>query len=170
MANNASKFAYYKRLRADQKRIYDKSDLVDAIRLKQSGRFSLVLCDLRLALKRDNNPLVKSASQRIISGLCTIFSIPNIKVKVLSRRPSKSWGEMHGLYEADEDKMPVLTVWMRTAKRKNPVAFKTFLRTLVHEFMHHMDFAYFKFNDSFHTAGFYKRESSLLKQLMSAID
>ena len=86
----------------------------------------------------------------------------------MAKRPSKSWGEMHGLYEYDEesDTHPVLTVWMRTAQRKQPVAFKTFLRTVVHEFMHHLDFAHLKLEDSFHTEGFYKRENNLVKILI----
>jgi len=48
------------------------------------------------------------------------------------------------------------------------VAFRTFLRTLLHEFCHHLDYECYKLHDSFHTEGFYKRESSLLKQLLPA--
>ena len=55
---------------------------------------------------------------------------------------------------------------MRTARRKQVVAFRTFLRTLLHEFCHHLDYECYKLHDSFHTEGFYKRESSLLKQLL----
>jgi hypothetical protein len=59
-----------------------------------------------------------------------------------------------------------ITLWMRTAKMKRPVAFKTFLRTLLHELGHHLDYEHFKLADSFHTEGFYKRESSLFYQLL----
>ena len=55
---------------------------------------------------------------------------------------------------------------MRTAQRKQVVAFKTFLRTLLHEIGHHLDYELLELEDSLHTEGFYKRESSLFRQLV----
>jgi hypothetical protein len=55
---------------------------------------------------------------------------------------------------------------MRTAKQRRVVAFRTFLRTLLHEVGHHVDYTLLKLPDSFHTEGFYKRESSLFHQLV----
>jgi hypothetical protein len=46
------------------------------------------------------------------------------------------------------------------------VVFRTFLRTLLHEVCHHLDYDLLRLPDSFHTEGFYKRESSLLKQIL----
>ena len=54
---------------------------------------------------------------------------------------------------------------MRTAKRKQVVAVKTFLRTLLHELCHHLDYTLLELDDSFHTEGFFRRESSLFTQL-----
>jgi hypothetical protein len=48
------------------------------------------------------------------------------------------------------------------------VAFKTFLRTLLHEICHHLDYALLHLRDSLHTDGFYKRESSLFYQIGAA--
>jgi len=48
------------------------------------------------------------------------------------------------------------------------VKFRTFLRTLLHELGHHLDYEMLGLPDSFHTEGFYKRESSLLRQLLGA--
>jgi hypothetical protein len=45
------------------------------------------------------------------------------------------------------------------------VAFKTFLRTLLHELCHHLDYALLNLRDSLHTQGFYQRESSLFAAL-----
>jgi hypothetical protein len=56
-------------------------------------------------------------------------------------------------------------VWMRTAAFGRVVAFRTFLRTLIHELCHHLDFTYLELPHSFHTEGFFKRESSLVHQL-----
>ena len=39
-------------------------------------------------------------------------------------------------------------------------------RTALHEFCHHLDYELLRFPDSFHTDGFYKRESGLLHRLM----
>lgn len=55
---------------------------------------------------------------------------------------------------------------MRTAKRRQVVAFRTFLRTLLHEFCHHLDYDCLGLKDSFHTQGFYQRESSLISQVL----
>jgi hypothetical protein len=52
---------------------------------------------------------------------------------------------------------------MRTAKRGQVVAFRTFLRTLLHEVCHHLDYTYFQLRESYHTEGFFQRESSLFR-------
>ncbi len=160
------KFSYYRNLSASQKRIYDKSDAIKSLPLPQSNRFQVVAQDLKKSLEADDKPATQTATSRLISGLCTVYGVPKIKTKVLAKRPSKKWGELHGLYEAEEGETTIITVWMRTAKRKQVVAYKTFLRTVLHEFIHHLDFQRYKLRDSFHTEGFYKRESSLLKQLL----
>ena len=57
---------------------------------------------------------------------------------------------------------------MRTAKKQQVVAFKSFLRTLVHEVAHHLDYELYLLEETFHTEGFYKRESSLANALLAA--
>ena len=59
----------------------------------------------------------------------------------------------------------MITVWMRTAKNKKIVAYRSFLRTVLHELCHHLDYELLGLKDSLHTEGFFKRESSLFKQL-----
>jgi hypothetical protein len=54
---------------------------------------------------------------------------------------------------------------MRTAKQQRVVAFRTFLRTLLHEMCHHIDYTLYGLAESFHTEGFFRRESSLVRQL-----
>jgi hypothetical protein len=58
-----------------------------------------------------------------------------------------------------------IKVWMITAKRGQVVAFKTYLRTLLHEIGHHLDYTLLRLTESFHTDGFYRRESSLFHQI-----
>ncbi len=166
----SKKFSYYRKLSAAQKRIYDKSDAITRVKLPAPERFHPAIIALQSGLEREDREMVADAASRIVGGLCIVFNVPKIKVKVLSKRPSGRWGELHGLYESGEGQGITLTVWMRTAERKDVVAFKTFLRTIVHEFMHHLDYHLIKLDDSFHTAGFYKRENSLAKGLMKGIE
>ena len=89
-------------------------------------------------------------------------------MRVLAQRPADDTGELHGLYEPDDAGTPArITVWMRTAARKDVVAFKTFLRTLIHELCHHLDYELYKMPETFHTEGFYKRESTLVAALLA---
>ena len=75
----------------------------------------------------------------------------------------------NGRYEPDDPRKPAhIPVWMRTAARKDVVAFKTFLRTLIHELCHHLDYELHELSETFHTEGFYKRESALTSALLRA--
>jgi hypothetical protein len=160
-------FAYYKRLTASQKRAYDKSDAVTSVKIPNASELHHLITALEAALKNEDRKKVEILSQKIVSALTTGLKIPAIRVKVLAVRPHDSGGELHGLYNPDTRKLhAIVNVWMRTAKQKRVVAFRTFLRTLLHEFCHHLDYEYFKFSYSFHTEGFYKRESSLFHQLV----
>ena len=61
---------------------------------------------------------------------------------------------------------PVTSVWMRTARKDQVVKFRTFLRTLVHELCHHLDYEHLDLAETFHTQGFYARESTLVRELL----
>src|ERR1700687_1255065 len=63
---------------------------------------------------------------------------------------------------------PLIVLWMRTARRHDVVKPRTFLRTLMHELGHYLDYALLKLGDSYHTIGFYQRESFLLRTLCPA--
>jgi hypothetical protein len=160
-------FAYYRRLTASQKRAYDKSDAVTSVKIPNASELHPLVDAIETALKNEDRKKIAILSQKLVSALTTRLKIPPIRVKVLTVRPHNSGGELHGLYNPDTRKLhAIVNVWMRTAKQKRVVAFRTFLRTLLHEFCHHLDYEYFKFSYSFHTEGFYKRESSLFHQLV----
>ena len=169
MIPGGKKYSYYRKLSAGQKCVYDKSDAVPGLALPQAGRFRSCTADLRRGLEKEDKRTTQAAAQRMISGLCEVLEIPCASIKVLAKRPSRSGGELHGLYEREEGVTPQLTVWMRTAERKRVVAFKTFLRTLIHEFIHHVDYDLLALDDSFHTEGFFKRESSVVNQLLQNV-
>jgi hypothetical protein len=96
-----------------------------------------------------------------------MLGLPPVRVEVLAARPHARWGELHGLYTAERGRTPRIQLWMRTAKQKRVVAFRTFLRTLLHEVGHHVDYTGLRLAESYHTEGFYKRESSLFHQLVT---
>ena len=161
-------FAYYSRLTRSQQRIYRRSDEIATIPLPQAAPLHPLVEELAEALKNEDRRKIEALSQELISALTARLKVPPVQVEVLSARPSKDWGELHGLYTPAEGRKPGrVTVWMRTAKHRRVVAFRTFLRTLLHELCHHLDYELLGLEETFHTEGFYKRESSLFHQLVS---
>jgi len=161
-------FAYYARLSPSRQRTYRRSDAIVALPPPAGLAAGPMVVAIREALARDARPAVESACQRLIDALAAGYRVPPIRMRVLAKRPADSGGELHGLYEPGEARTPArITVWMRTAQRKDVVAFRTFLRTLVHELCHHLDYEMYALPETFHTEGFYKRESSLANALFA---
>ncbi|MDH5203099.1 MAG: hypothetical protein OEW69_07565 [Nitrospirota bacterium] len=160
-------FKYYKRLTASQRRVYDKSDEVTSVVIPKASELYPVVHMIEEALFREDKGEIEIFCQKLVSSLTTRLKTPSIQIKVLAVRPHNAYGELHGLYNPSNRKTSaMITVWMRTAQLKKVAAFRTFLRTLLHELCHHLDYEYFRFPHSFHTEGFYKRESSLFHQLV----
>lgn len=160
-------FAYYHNLNQQQRRTYDRSDAIAEVPLPGAAALSTQVDAVAQALSRDDRGAVQRALQQLCDALTAALKVPPLRLKALAARPSEDWGELQGLYEAgDDDNAAQITVWMRTAQRKQPVAFRTFLRTFLHELCHHLDFELFKLDDTFHTEGFFKRESHLFHQLV----
>ncbi len=160
-------FSYYRRLTRAQQRVYQQSDGVAAIRLPGAKDLRPLADALAAALASEDRARVQSAADRLLAGMTAALKVPPLRTQVLAVRPSKSWGELHGLYTpAGQGRVACVTLWMRTAQRHQTVKFRTFLRTLLHELGHHLDYELLGLRDSFHTEGFYKRESSLLHQLL----
>ena len=159
-------FSYYDRLSARGQAIYRKSSAVAEIRLPRPELLQPVVGVLREALAADRRPLVEEAARRLVDGLSAMLETPPVRVELLAVRPSRSWGELHGLYTIEDGAPPVIQIWMRTARHRRVVAFRTFLRTLLHEVVHHLDYSLLRLPESFHTEGFFKRESSLFRQLV----
>lgn len=161
-------FAYYDRLSAARKRIYRKSDAITSLGFPAGIAVGPLVDRIAAALAQGDARAVQSACQQLTDMLVAGYRVPPIRVRVLARRPSDDYGELHGLYEPGEGRVRAsITVWMRTAKRQQVVAFKSFLRTLVHEVTHHLDYELFLLEETFHTEGFYQRESSLANALLS---
>ena len=160
-------FDYYNRLSARRQSVYRQSDAIIAVNLPDAEVLRPPALALVETLKSENRTAVQRLSQQITDGIVGQLQVPPLRIHVLAVRPSADWGELHGLYLPEEDgKTAKIQLWMRTAKHKRVVAFKSYLRTLLHEICHHLDYELYKFPETFHTEGFYNRESSLFHQLV----
>jgi hypothetical protein len=158
-------FPYYARLSARDKKTYRASDAIATVELPDAEGLRPVVAELERALAAEDRRGVEAACRRIADGICARLAVPAVRVRVLAARPTGDFGELHGLYEPEPPPARV-TLWMRTAARRRVVAFRSFLRTLVHELLHHLDYELYRFEETFHTEGFFQRESSLARRLL----
>jgi len=161
-------FAYFDRLSAASKRTYLSSDRIARVELPDVARLMPLASLVAPPLEAASVGGVREACQRLVDEMNAQLATPPVTVKVLERRPANSDYELQGLYEPDEvaGGTARITVWMRTAKKENVVKFRTFLRTLLHEVCHHLDYELYKLDETFHTEGFYARESALMRELL----
>lgn len=155
---------WWRRLPDGQRREYERSDAITRVPLRHSEALSAAVIELDASLRGDDLHGTDRASQLLATRICHGLEVPGVRVRVEGVRPHDQRGELHGLYTpgngTGHDR---ILVWMRTAKRGDVVRTKTFLRTLLHEVCHHLDFVLFSLPNSFHSRGFYQRESSLLR-------
>ncbi len=148
--------------RTDQ-RLWARSNAVSAIRVPRVANLTALALRIADALATGERLRVQAASQALLDAFCRALGVQPLRVAVGGTRPTNDYGELHGLYRpgaaGGRDRVDV---WMHTARRGQVVAFKTFLRTLLHELCHHLDYEHLKLSGSPHTEGFYKRESSLV--------
>ena len=158
-------FAYYSRLSKRDRAIYRRSDRVTEIVLPEPERLRPFAAAVREAIGDEDRRAVQRAVNALASATLDALSVPRVKVRVLAVRPSNATSELHGLYEREEGETALIRVWMKTAAKAQVVKYRTFLRTFLHELCHHLDYDHLELADSFHTEGFFKRESSLMRQL-----
>ncbi len=157
------------RLTPLQQRIYDRSAAIAAIPLTPTPQLFEATQALDAALSQDDHPRVELLAQTIVNQICWRLGVRTVRVQVQGVRPSNRRGELHGLYTQYNggSRDDSIQVWMRTAKRGQVVAFRTFLRTLLHEVCHHLDYVHLHLRESYHTEGFFQRESSLFRVIVS---
>ena len=161
-----ARFAYYERLRPRQRAVYRKSDAIKALPLPDAAALAAHIPEIEAGLREDDRRRTQKATHQLVKGICTALGVTPVTLRVLAKRPSNATSELHGLYEREEGKRAIIRVWMRTAAYERPVALRTFVRTVLHEVCHHLDFEKLELPDSYHTEGFFRRESSLARQLL----
>lgn len=160
-------FEYYKRLSAKQKETYRKSDAIGSVKVPAAAELLPLVAHLEASLSSGKRLATAKAANALVVALCRQLEVPDVRVTVRTVRPEISGGELHGLYTfAKKGAAATIQVWMKTAAHERVVRFRTFLRTVLHEVIHHLDVTLLGLDDSFHTEGFFKRESSMARQLL----
>jgi hypothetical protein len=140
---------------------YERSNSIETIEKK---RFKKSLFSKLLEAKEDEGSRQKAA-QALVDDLCKQYKINSPKVYVTERpRRSSGGGQTYGYYRHGGGVKDSIVIYNTTAKTGKKVSIKSFADTLLHEFVHHYDTRYLKI-ETMHTAGFYKRISSLKESL-----
>jgi hypothetical protein len=160
--------AYTESLSATSKRTYRKSDSIERVEVPDIEALAPLAAAVQPLLESGDRAGTQRACQALIDALNARLGTPPVRVHIFERRPHNAGGELHGLYEPDEVTGGVarISVWMRTARKEQVVRFRTFLRTLMHELCHHLDYELYKLPETFHTRGFYARENTLFRELL----
>jgi hypothetical protein len=153
---------WWEKLPAAQRREYERSTAIARVPLRASPVLRSAVETLERVLRADLRNETEEAAAHLVSLICRDLGVPSVAIRVEGVRPHDAGGELHGLYRSSSGGSSIV-VWMRTAKRRDVVATRTFLRTLLHEVCHHLDISLLDLPSSYHTPGFYRRESSLFR-------
>ena len=166
------RLSFYRRLSAEQKREYDRSDARKSLPLASDVALGATANEIVAALESGSTKRVAAVAQRLSDGICAALAARSRarassqpRIKVLRTRPRRGQSEFHGLYTRFVNGDCEIRVWMLTAAHGQIVKPRTFLRTLLHEICHHVDMTLLDLPSSLHTLGFHARESSLLRAL-----
>lgn len=160
--------AFFYRLSSRAQRTYLKSDSVAGFDYVPTTTARNSLDALMRVLETGNLAATTTCARTLTAEICRGLMTPPVNVEVRGVRPRNTRSELHGLfypYDPRLRRQPYIVLWMRTAQRHDVVKPKTFVRTLMHEIGHYLDYALLRLEDSYHTQGFFKRESSLVRAL-----
>lgn len=152
-----------------EKRAYQLSNALLAVEFAVTPSMRQKVEELARWLAAGDKTGVREATQEILDLLCDAAGIPRAELKLKDTAYAKFRGgravwKLYGTCDRDG----TITVAFRTAVRRQVFAFKTFLTTAVHEFMHHYDARRLRLAASFHTSGFYRRVRDVRDRLLSA--
>ena len=159
---------FFYRLSPRAQRCYLKSDAIATFELKPSAPALALVEALLEALGSGALATINHAAQALTEELCRLLGVTAVSVEVRGVRPHNQRGELHGIFYP-RARPPRIILWMRTARRHDIVKPKTFVRTLLHELGHYLDYALLKLDDSYHSSGFFKRESFLVRVLYPSL-
>ena len=94
---------WWKRLPADERREYERSNAISEVPLPPHEGFPKVILALVEALTAEDAAEVQRVSNVLVRGICRTLKTTRAVVRVASDRPHNAGGELHGLYEPGED-------------------------------------------------------------------
>jgi hypothetical protein len=161
--------AFFYRLPVRMQRCYLRSNAIERFEFAPMPSAAVAVAELIRMLESGNIPATARAAAAAAAEVCRAAHVAPVRIEVRGVRPKNTRGELHGLfypYDPRRRTLPCIVLWMRTAERHDVVKPRTFVRTLMHELVHYFDYAVLRLDDSFHTLGFFKRESYLVRELM----
>ena len=152
-----------------EKKAYEISNRLLSVDFRVTPSMKRKVDDLAIWLSAGDKSKVRGATQAVIELLCAAARVPAARLSLVDRAPGEFRGDklvvkLYGVCAPDG----TITMAYRTAVRRKVIAFKTYVNTLVHEFMHHYDHQRLQLGASFHTRGFYQRVGDLVAQLVPA--
>jgi hypothetical protein len=150
---------------AQARKEYERSNAVRRIDLDAGPSAAKAANRLRLALLSKDPSLVMAAAMAFADALCDGAKVPRIPVEIAAPRKRKGYAECHG-----RRAMSCIPVALRTTQRGRFIGFRTFLKTLCHDFCHHHDVSALGLTHSFHTKGFSSRMEALYKSILAALE
>ena len=110
----------------------------------------------------------EAPSKELLDRMAAELSVPRVNLHFLNspQKHKRSGGRLtykeYAHYELDSG----ITIYNVTAIRRQYLAPRSYLDTLVHEFLHHLDYHLLGLQHTFHTRGFYSRLSDLMGKLL----
>ena len=145
--------------------VRDAGICMDEMReIREGCSLSKAKCDNRFNAHRE---CVEDNVQQLYDHLNDHYELPKNKVVVNGSRTDARGGDTHGYYRVGSGHT---RIYPYTKVRKQVVANKTFLNTVIHEWMHHYDYNGINLQKSIHTSGFFKRIGTLNDQLKPVLE
>jgi len=151
-------------------RAYLRSDAIGKFDFDPTPAARNAVAALIGALESDQSTAIAAAARGAAIEVCRMAAAMPLAVEVRSVRPRNQRGELHGLFYPFDSRSRTpahIVLWMRTAQRHDVVRPRTFVRTLMHELVHYFDYSVLRLGDSYHTMGFFRRESFLVRMLLA---
>jgi len=130
------------------------------------GKFSgIATAENDPAFQKDEE-CVRTQTQELLDRLNNQYGAPENYIDISGKRRSTGRGELHGYYKPGSTK---IRVYPFTKAKEQVVAPKTFLKTVVHEWVHHYDEQILGLK-SIHTDAFYQRVNTIYNQLKNVLE
>src|SRR5574341_673071 len=129
-----------KRFTRAEKEAYALSNALFSVDFRVTPSMRRKVEDLARWLAAGDKSQVRTATQAVLDLLCEAARVPCASLKLQGAalakfRNGKTVGKLYGACERDG----TITVAFKTPVRRQVFAFKTFLNTVIHEFLHHYD-------------------------------